>query len=241
MTENEITLFNKNIDLCIKKLKETRIFIQNLDTIYMNNHNFKSKKDIPENCDYYEQRKTLNITMLCYAINLDITIIQKHMLLSIQEKDSIYFSKLLCMTIYEGINSIHKNIHYIKEHTKNEDFKLFKLKLSKVDRYRDILASIRNHSSAHIDNDFITYYDSLISVFSLPLDQILCHFIDLLKFTQELCDIINKEQLIEQKEKLIQITITIIENLKNNGTSANNELLQYQEGLLNFLTSNNEI
>ena len=76
MTENEITLFNKNIDLCIKKLKETRIFIQNLDTIYMNNHNFKSKKDIPENCDYYEQRKTLNITMLCYAINLDITIIQ---------------------------------------------------------------------------------------------------------------------------------------------------------------------
>lgn len=239
MTENEISLLDRNIDLCIKKLKETRIFIQNLDTIYMNNHNFKSKKEIPKNSNYHEQRKTLNITMLCYAINLDITIIQKHMLSSDFEKDSIYFSKLLCMTIYEGINSIHKNVYYIKEHTKKEYFELFKLKLSKVDKYRDILASIRNHSSAHIDNDFITYYDSLISVFNLPLNQILCYFIDLLKFTQELCDIINKEQLIEQKEKLIQITITIIENLKNNGTSDDNELLQYQEELLNILTSNN--
>ena len=106
--EEDIISFDKNITFYFNKQKETRLFIKNLDDLYKKIHTIEDK-EISKDSEYIKQRNPLDIIMKCYAIESDIAISQKHLLLSTQEQEYIYFAKLICMTIHTGIDFI-KNI-----------------------------------------------------------------------------------------------------------------------------------
>lgn len=228
--KEEIISLDKNITFFFKKQKETRNLINTLDNLYKRNHAIDENKNIPEDSEYIKQRAPLNIILQCYAIKSDIAISQKHLLLSTQDQEHIYFTKLLCMTINSGIDLINSNMSYLNSNLETNDIELFKSKLKKIHKYKDILVYIRNHSVAHTDPQFTTYYDSMLNISKIPFYDVVNNFIESIQTLENMSYKINKRQLEENSKKLKEIirhSMEIIENDEN--LSNKNELFNLYE------------
>lgn len=228
--KEDITSLDKNITFFFKKQKETRKLIDILDNLYKRNHAIDENKNIPEDSEYIKQRVPLNIILQCYAIKSDIAILQKHLLLSTLDQEYIYIVKLLCMTINSGIDFINSNMSYLKSNLETNDIELLKSKLKKIHKYKDILVYIRNHSVAHTDSQFTTYYDSMLNIFKIPFYDVLNSFTESIQTLENMSYRINRRQLEENNKKLIEIikrNMGIIENDEN--LSKNKELFDLYE------------
>lgn len=216
MKEDIISL-DKNITFYFNKQKETRNFINKLDDLYKRGHAIDENENIPEDSKYIRQRTPLNIILQCYAIKSDIAILQKHLLLSTQNQEHIYFAKLLCMTINSGIDFINSNMLYLKSNLEANDFDLLKSKNREIHKYKDILVNIRNHSVAHTDSQFITYYDSMQNIFKIPFYDVVKSLIESIQTIEEMSYKINRRQL-EENSKELKRNIEIIKSNKCSST-----------------------
>lgn len=237
--EEDIISFDKNITFYFNKQKETRLFIKNLDDLYKKIHTIEDK-EISKDSEYIKQRNPLDIIMKCYAIESDIAISQKHLLLSTQEQEYIYFAKLICMTIHTGIDFIKNIMTYLKSHSDTRDIELFTAKLGKIHKYKKMIDLIRDHSIAHIEPQFTTYYDSMLNIFDIPFNEVVKDFIEVIQNIRELSYIINKSQLEKQRKYLKEISTHNINIIKNDTNLSNKQdLLRLYKELDNLFCIEN--
>ena len=134
------------------------------------------------------------------------------------------------MTINSGIDLINLNMSYLNSNLETNDIELFKSKLKKIHKYKDILVYIRNHSVAHTDPQFTTYYDSMLNISKIPFYDVVNNFIESIQTLENMSYKINKRQLEENSKKLKEIirhSMEIIENDEN--LSNKNELFNLYE------------
>lgn len=233
--ENELIQFDKNLSFYFKTQKETRDIIKKLDDLYKKIHNINENNDIPNDYEYIKQRTPLDIILKCYAIKSDLTISHKHMLLSTQDQEHIYFAKLICMTIHTGLEFIENIMHYLKLNSNTKDIELLISIIRKVHKYKKLIESTRDHSIAHIDPNFSTYYDSMLNIFKMPLKNVVEDFIEAIQYIEKLGHKINKKQLEGLRKHLKEITNLNIEKIKNDSALSNKkDILRACEECYNF-------
>ena len=233
--KEDFTGLDKIINLYYEKQKETRVFITQLDNLYKIGHNIEINKEIPKESEYIKSRMPLEIIMKCYAILSDITISKKHLLLSTQNQEQIYFAKLICMTIHTGLEYVENIMFYLKLNSEVKDIDSLIPQLKELYKYKSLIESVRNHSIAHIDPDFTIYYDSMQNIFKIPYNEFVENFIEVIQYIQKLGSKINNNQLKELRKQLKEITVSNIEIIRNDTTQSNKqELLRIYEECYEF-------
>lgn len=222
MKEDLIAL-DKIINFYYEKQQKTRDFINQLDNLYKKGHNIDINKEIPKDSEYIKSRIPLEIILKCYAIQSDIAISKKYFLLSTQNQEHIFFAKLICMTIKNGIDFINNIMCYLKKNLDIDDIELLISMLRIIHKHQDLINSIRNHSIAHIDPYFTTYYDSMLNLFKMPFNEVIEGFIRLIQYIQELSFKINKIHLERQKEYLKETITSNIEFIRDETTILNKQ------------------
>ena len=228
---NTIYDLDKNIEQGYKHLKYIQKSINSRNSIYA-----KYSFDISS---HQEIQILSEIESYITIIYIDLCIIYKHILLSSNEFDSIYFAKQLSLTIYEFLEPFDNIINPLlrKSFTDNE--------LKSLDITRKWFSKVKNKlklirkSTAHIELDSIKYYNNMIIVFDLPIEEL---FSNSFKLIEELRNFYrktiesyynnNKINLIEKIDNLIPILTK--ENKQNDILLK--ELKKYRNYLMTYDT-----
>lgn len=193
--ENRIKALDQTINRCFDSLKKARSNIQ----IFENINKERERTPFIENFNEYENaKKGLYLTLTCFIAKYNIAVILKHIMISGSGKDIIFFEKELCLTVFEILLNLDKYTPFIRNESQDsnellEDYSTFLQKMGIIKKHRNILKKIRNHSTGHVDIDYIKYYDSMLLLNDLPLIEIISNFNDLIDFTLEFNNKIGKK------------------------------------------------
>lgn len=211
----DINSANESIQEYTRFLKETRSFLELVKDLTkgFEDLNVSLTKENQDRLDkeVNQAKESLYVLTLCNIFTLDIIVSIKHLLLSETDWEKIYFSKKICTTIHETINtydSYNTSLHRDAINTNNlAQLKSFsdKLKVFKK-KYEKILEKTRNKSDAHIDPDFIIYYDSIMELKTISIDNMANEFIVIISELTKVVHSVNnktKEDLLIKTDKLI--------------------------------------
>ena len=176
MTE-EINIANKIIEDNFSRMKTARSYLQLMDDAKTLNEQNTNKK-------FIEAITPLHIDTLCCVCNYNITTIYKHLLLSGNAPDSIFFIKELSATVYESLLAIEEYEPFMEEHFPTSIFEEYQIKKKELDLHKDTIRLIRNKSIYHISKDFRIYYDKMLTLFQIPIIEIWNNTIDLIRYIQ---------------------------------------------------------
>lgn len=225
----EINLANKKIEFYFSKMKVARMYLQFMDDT-------KPLVEQKANKLFINAITPLHLDTLCYICKYNITTIYKHLLLSDQAPDSIFFIKELSASIYESILALDEYEYFIKEHFAKDAIEKYEIKKSLLQVYNDKLRLIRNKSVYHIDKDFRIYFDKIIELFNIPILDIWNTAFEFIEHIQ----INNKKIMITMfngyKSFIYGNAILYIQNLENEVIKDPNN-----QDKINFLSELNKI
>lgn len=201
---NTIFDLDKNIENGYKHLESIQRSINRRNTIYA-----KYSFDISSHQEIQILSEIENYITITY---IDLCIIYKHILLSSNKFDSIYFVRQLSLTIYEFLEPFDNIIKPLlrKSFSDNE--------LKSLDLIRKWFSKVKNklklirHSTAHIELDSIKNYNNMIIVYDLPIEELFSNSFKLIEelrtFYGKMIQLYynnNKINLVEKIDNLIPI------------------------------------
>ncbi|MBO5251182.1 MAG: hypothetical protein J6B31_04195 [Bacteroidaceae bacterium] len=204
----DINQASKKIEFYFSKIKVARMYLQMMD----------DTKPLVEQKTYKLFIKAITplyLDTLCYVCKYNITTIYKHLLLSGQAPDSIFFIKELSASIYESLLALNEYEQFIKEHFSINAIKKYEIKKSLLQTYKDNLRLIRNKSVYHIDKDFRIYFDRMLELFNIPILDIWNIAIEFIEYIQFHNKKIMITQINSYKPFIYDNAILYIQKLEN--------------------------
>lgn len=204
----EINLANKKIEFYFSKMKVARMYLQLMDDT-------KPLSEQRTNKLFIKAITPLHLDTLCYICKYNITTIYKHLLLSEQGPDYIFFIKELSASIYESLLALNEYDDFIKEHFPIDAIEKYEVKKSSLQAYNHNLKQIRNKSVYHIDKNFRLYFDKMLELFDIPIIDIWNATIEFIEYIQSHNKKIMITMIDSYKSRIYDNAILYIQKLED--------------------------
>ena len=247
---DNIAAINETINFYSSNLQEVRIEIEKIDNIFNQCQKDVGKIDENKNRAYLDSKKGLYLTTLCFIANLDATIALKHLLVAETSWEVIAAYKKICLVVYETLRTFDKHFNpwLKKELQATELFEEYKhFQTSKNDfrnKYGEEVRDVRLHSEAHIEDDYVKYYDSILLLKNIDCNELTFEFISLVN---NLLNLNSKAAKISNQAAFVKIIMTQdtintkMENIVNNPKIPDDikeRLYEWKERLNSIITGN---
>lgn len=185
--EDIVQMADESIEIYTKHLEYLRQIIGLSVSAKKAFQHFEPKLD---NSDFEEMISMHSFNSLLTVSLLDLFVICKNLVTAKSDWEKAFFIKQGYLTIYETIDTYNKHNQNI---SKLIDTKYFKFKTDYLNAssnlkqfkknysYQDNIKNVRHFIAGHIDQDFLTYYDTLLKIKGTDESEAILAFIQILK------------------------------------------------------------
>ena len=203
MSDESIRLYTAHLEFLRKTVGWSETAMKVFDDIIPDNDNslFVEIKDM------HSFNALLTISLL------DLYVVCKRLVTSQSEWEKVFFIKQGYLIIYETIKAYNSHNHKIKQLVDSKYSALKEqysdnsasLKKFKNDySYQDSMKNIRHNIAGHISKDFVTYYDTILSIKGESDVQAILSFVSILKKMENLSfemERLSQKEAMEELEK----------------------------------------
>jgi len=200
-------------------------YTQHLDTIKKNfdiirdaDLHFKKSTKNYNSAEFYNLRLQLSFSGFLTISILDLLFISKNILNSKHSWEKIYCMRYGYLIVYESIKTYNKNNPLINKAI-NEKFLLLKNEYKEISTalrrfkrgydYERSIADIRNLTAGHIDDNFVTFYDTILNIDQDTAIECFATFINILMTMQEFISKLSRLSRIETESELDRLNTSI--------------------------------